>query len=141
MWHEALEDASRLYFGEHNVQGMFEKLEPLHAMLENGGETLREVSFLQCFGRDLQEAAEWCRKFKQSGVENDINQAWDLYYSIFRRINKQLPQLTTLELQYVSPKLLNATDLELAIPGTYKSGDAVVRIKSFAPSLSVITSK
>ncbi|KAJ3083065.1 phosphatidylinositol kinase- protein kinase tor1 [Rhizoclosmatium hyalinum] len=60
---------------------------------------------------------------------------------VFRRINKQLPHLTTLELQYVSPKLLAAKNLELAVPGTYKSGEPVVRIESFFPILTVITSK
>ena len=44
-WHEALEDASRLYFGEHNVQGMLAVLEPLHFMMEKGPETLKEISF------------------------------------------------------------------------------------------------
>ena len=34
MWHEGLEEASRLYFGDHNVEGMFTTLEPLHQMLE-----------------------------------------------------------------------------------------------------------
>jgi phosphatidylinositol kinase/protein kinase (PI-3 family) len=34
MWHEGLEEASRLYFGERNVAGMFAILEPLHQMLE-----------------------------------------------------------------------------------------------------------
>lgn len=28
-----------------------------------------------------------------------VLQAWDLYYHVFKRINKQLPSLTTLELQ------------------------------------------
>ncbi|KAL3621475.1 hypothetical protein CASFOL_036387 [Castilleja foliolosa] len=36
MWHEALEEASRLYFGEHNIEGMLNVLEPLHQMLEEG---------------------------------------------------------------------------------------------------------
>lgn len=38
---------------------------------------------------------------------------------VFRKINKNLPTLTLLELQYVSPKLLNAKDLDLAVPGEY----------------------
>ncbi|KAJ3103710.1 phosphatidylinositol kinase- protein kinase tor1 [Phlyctochytrium bullatum] len=141
MWHEGLEEASRLYFNDQNVEGMFATLEPLHQMLERGPETLREISFNQAFGRDLQEALDWCRKYKRTQNINDLNQAWDLYYHVFRRINKQLPQLTTLELQYVSPKLLAARDLELAVPGTYKSGDPIIRITSFFPTLNVITSK
>lgn len=48
MWHEALEEASRLYFGEHNIEGMLNVLEPLHAMLEEETEiTIKEQAFIQ----------------------------------------------------------------------------------------------
>ncbi|KAG8142392.1 hypothetical protein E2320_006314 [Naja naja] len=141
MWHEGLEEASRLYFGERNVKGMFEVLEPLHAMMERGPQTLKETSFNQAYGRDLMEAQEWCRKYMKSGNVKDLTQAWDLYYHVFRRISKQLPQLTSLELQYVSPKLLMCRDLELAVPGTYDPNQQIIRIQSIAPSLQVITSK
>lgn len=50
-------------------------------------------------------------------------------------------QLTSLELQYVSPKLLMCRDLELAVPGTYDPNQPIIRIQSIAPSLQVITSK
>jgi FKBP12-rapamycin complex-associated protein len=59
LWHEGLEEASRLYFGERNVKGMFETLEPLHAMLERGPQTTKENSFhtvsagIVFFWRDL----------------------------------------------------------------------------------------
>ena len=47
-----------------------------------------------------------------------------------------------LSTRYVSPNLLEARDLELAVPGTYEAHtDEVVKIASFAPSLSVIMSK
>ncbi|RKP06910.1 kinase-like domain-containing protein, partial [Thamnocephalis sphaerospora] len=141
MWHEGLEEASRLYFGDHNIDGMFSVLAPLHAMMERGPETLREISFNQAFGRDLQEAHELCHRYQQTFDGKNLNEAWELYYQVFRRITKQLPQLITLELQYVSPKLLQAKDLEIAVPGTYKSDEPVVTISSFAPTLTVITSK
>ena len=47
LWHEGLEEASRLYFGEGNVKGMFAVLEPLHQMMERGPQTLKETSFNQ----------------------------------------------------------------------------------------------
>jgi phosphatidylinositol kinase/protein kinase (PI-3 family) len=34
MWHEGLEEASRLYFTEKNPDGMIAVLEPLHDLLE-----------------------------------------------------------------------------------------------------------
>ncbi|KAK7428315.1 phosphatidylinositol kinase-related protein kinase tor1 [Neonectria magnoliae] len=141
LWHEGLEEASRLYFGDHNIEGMFATLEPLHELLERGPETLREISFAQAFGRDLKEAQDWCRQYETSQDVNDLNQAWDLYYQVFRRISRQLPQVTTLELTYCSPKLLNAKDLDLAVPGTYKSGQPIVSIVSFETTFSVINSK
>jgi phosphatidylinositol kinase/protein kinase (PI-3 family) len=36
---------------------------------------------------------------------------------VFQKIEKQLPQLTALDLQYVSPELLNVRNLDLAVPG------------------------
>ena len=141
-WHEALEEASRLYFGEQNVDGMFAVLAPLHHILERtGAETLQEMSFAQAYGRELREAREYCEKFKESGREEDLNQAWDLYYHVFKRINKQLPTLTTLELRYVSHRLLSARDLELSLPGNYIPGGELVTIAWFAPTMHVITSK
>lgn len=51
MWHEALEEASRLYFGEHNIEGMLKVLEPLHELLEEGAmgnnTTIKEKAFIQ----------------------------------------------------------------------------------------------
>ncbi|XP_063386567.1 serine/threonine-protein kinase mTOR [Cydia fagiglandana] len=140
-WHEALEEASRLYFSEHDVKAMFKTLEPLHAMLERGAQTTKEVSFTQAYGRDLNEAQEWCNRFKETNAVRDLNQAWDLYYHVFRRISRQLPQLTSLELQYVSPRLLNCRDLELAVPGSYVPDLPLIRIAHIQSSLQVITSK
>lgn len=33
-WHEGLEEASKHYFADQNIEGMFEVLEPLHDMVE-----------------------------------------------------------------------------------------------------------
>ena len=109
--------------------------------MSHGPTTPMEVSFVQQYGHDLGEAHSWCLKFMQSRKDSDLHQAWDLYYHVFKRISKQLPGLTSLELQAVSPALLAAKDLELAVPGTYIAGEAVVNIASFGTQLQVITSK
>ncbi|GHJ88255.1 hypothetical protein NliqN6_4657 [Naganishia liquefaciens] len=140
-WHEGLEEASKYYFGEHNPEGMFAVLEPLHDMVQKGPETLRETAFAQTFGHDLQAAREHCRRYRQTNEVAELNQAWDIYYSVFKRLSKQLTSLTSIELQYVSPRLLRARDLELAIPGTYQSGKPIVRISYVLPTFAIIGSK
>ena len=46
-----------------------------------------------------------------------------------------------LHLRQVSPRLLDASDLSLAVPGTYLESGSEIRIRSFSPLLRVITSK
>ncbi|KAK4911762.1 phosphatidylinositol kinase-related protein kinase tor1, partial [Elasticomyces elasticus] len=141
LWHEGLEEASRLYFGDNDVEGMFATLAPLHELLDRGAETLREVSFAQAFGHDLHEARQFCNAYKKNHEAVDLNQAWDLYYNVFRKIARQLPQLMQLDLKYVSPRLKDARDLELAVPGQYMSGRQPTTISSFDHIFSVIPSK
>ena len=141
LWYEGLEDASRQFFGEHNTEKMFATLEPLHDLLKRDPETLRENNFQNSFGRDLNDAYEWVLNYKRTNDITNLNQAWDIYYNVFRRISRQLPQLQTLELQHVSPKLQAAHDLDIAVFGTYQVGRPVIKIKYFDPIFIVISSK
>lgn len=141
LWHESLEEASRLYFGDKNVQAMLEMLEPLHKHLERGPTTLKEMSFKNAFGNDLKLAQNYCQKFLATGDVKHVTQAWEFYYHVFKKISKQLPNLTSLELQYVSPKLLKCVDLELAVPGVYHPNKPVVKISKIGSDLQVINSK
>ncbi|KAJ7247605.1 atypical/PIKK/FRAP protein kinase [Mycena haematopus] len=140
-WHEGLEEASRLYFTEKNADGMIAVLQPLHDLLDQGPQTARETSFAQVFGRELREARDACRRYRTYGETSELDKAWDIYYAVFKKVEKQLPQLTTLDLQYVSPRLLKARDLDLAVPGTYRSGREIISIEKFSPKLTVIASK
>jgi FKBP12-rapamycin complex-associated protein len=150
LWHSALEEASRVFFGEGNERAFLALLLPLHErMVSPGPQTQREVAFLQAFGQELETALGWLRSYKRrldAGVDKkdcagDAAAAWDAYYSIFRKINKGLNQEMSLELPLVSPRLLAAHDLELGVPGTYTAGAPVVRIMALCPSIDVIASK
>lgn len=141
LWHESLEDASKYYFGENNVNGMLETLERLHKMMDRGATTTKENLFLQAYGRDLHEARECCARYMTSKNSRDIDLAWEKYYHVFKRITRQLPNMLSLELSMVSPKLMASTNLELAIPGTYEPNKPIIRIQSFNPNIQVISSK
>ena len=45
-WYEGPEEASRLYFGEHDCKEMYALLEPLYRMIERGATTLKETPFI-----------------------------------------------------------------------------------------------
>ncbi|ETO28610.1 phosphatidylinositol kinase Tor2 [Reticulomyxa filosa] len=140
-WYEALETASRLYFGEKDPKAMLAQVDEMHEVMKQGATTLNEIAFEDTYGRDLAEAREWCQRYRVTGNESDLNQAWEYYAFVFRQISQHLPNLKHLELQYVSPKLQKAQDLQLAVPGTYNAHKDTVSISAFQQSLRVIDSK
>jgi len=71
----------------------------------------------------------------------DINQAWDIYYVIFRKISTKQKEVQFYELRNVAPKLLASENLQIAVPGTFKSNKPIVKISKFNSILPVLASK
>ncbi|EMS15353.1 FKBP12-rapamycin complex-associated protein [Entamoeba histolytica HM-3:IMSS] len=147
-WHEALEEASKEFYVNHSFDGMMAILQPLYDRLEKGGETQNERGFLQSYGKDLRDAFELCIRFKNKGKrasekDHDIEGAWEIFFRIYKRIHKSINAVAVLELPHVSPRLMEAHDLDIAVPGTYKAQNVnnIIRIKSIAPVLNIIPSK
>ncbi|KAJ7085298.1 FAT domain-containing protein [Mycena epipterygia] len=86
-------------------------------IVEQDPQTVRETSFNQVFGTELRHAWEACRRYQ-------LDNAWGISFAVFQKIEKQLPQLTALDLQC-----------------TYQSGREVIYIANFAPRLTVISAK
>ena len=164
IWHEGLEEASRLYYAESNVDDMLDLLVPLHEKIERGAETHQENDFINSFGQELAQAHAHLKDYISlvnedrsnvaTGSETDspsgrlrqmadaaMNKAWDVYYMVFRRINKRIPALTKLELDQCSPALSCARSLELGVPGSYRVDGTYVKIEKFISSVQVINSK
>ncbi|KAJ2746135.1 phosphatidylinositol kinase- protein kinase tor1 [Coemansia sp. BCRC 34301] len=144
MWQEGLDNASKCYYGRGDPVEMMKILKPLHKLAGNP-ETLREYHFVQMFGAELAVAEEQMDRFFACapGPENVvfIQQAWESYYQIFRRIQKLFPDPTSLALKDTAPTLLKCRDMHLAVPGTYDPDSEVVRIGSFSPVVDVYPSK
>lgn len=87
LWFESLEDASRVYFGEKDIGKMFRLLHPLHQMMDRGHETIHEATFLQEHGGDLANCRVCCETFERTGARIVLQQAWDRYYMLYRRVS------------------------------------------------------
>lgn len=104
---------------------MIDTLEPLHAVIERGSSTLNERTFLDSYSNDLTQAHECIRRYQRSKDQRELHQAWDLYHQVFKRIHAQLPNITSLELDYVSPRKTSGGPL------FFNSIDIKVKIKVF----------
>lgn len=139
LFYETLEDAYK-YFQKKNYSEMLKLLEGLQKTVETA-ETLSEISFQQTYGRDFQEAWEWCQSFIETENFADLTQAWEIYYIISNKIQQQINTMKTIDLKYVSEKLYSFKDLEINVPGTYEPGKDIVKIHSFHHHLEIIESK
>uniref|UniRef100_A0A8R1HG24 non-specific serine/threonine protein kinase n=1 Tax=Caenorhabditis japonica TaxID=281687 RepID=A0A8R1HG24_CAEJA len=136
-WHDALDEASRVYFHDNNVQAMFDALREMNEVMQKGPPTtMKEHSFTQTYSADLKEAGQYVLAFDKSGNVKDLNQAWDIYCAVFKKLRDQLSTLNSLDLVYVSPNLVSAKDLELAVPGTYDPSAPIVSIASFSSKMN-----
>ncbi|KAJ3423742.1 serine/threonine-protein kinase mtor [Anaeramoeba flamelloides] len=140
-WHEALDDCLRIYFGEKDSQSMLAILKPLHDDLQNRPKTQNEQIFFQNYGKKLNEAWDCCIKFLKSKNKKHLEQAWSIYYPLFKKMKHEIPQITYLDLDHVSPKLDQANNFELALPGTYVANKEIVRISKFSKRFEIIPSK
>eukprot|EP00048_Salpingoeca_helianthica_P003613 m.68925 g.68925 ORF g.68925 m.68925 type:complete len:2501 (+) comp12804_c0_seq1:29-7531(+) len=144
MWSEGLEEASKS-FSEGDYDTMMTILAPLHEKMEEllkaAEYTEREKEFVELFGKELQDAWGHCQRFRRGGPRQCITSAWDIYYSMYRRITKLLSQISMLDLREVSLKLATAKALKLVVPGTYRRTPQPVFIHSVEQLLVVINSK
>lgn len=94
LWHEALEEASRLYFRAKNSRAMLQALRPVHALMARGPETAREAQFHAQYGAELQDALGWCAKWEAGGGDKCLEIAWDGYYKV--HLSRAQPRATLL---------------------------------------------
>ena len=98
-WCEAIEEASRIYFSGNDADKMIQFLKPMYTTLYENPRTMNEISFHQGFKSDLLEAWDWCMRYKQTPKhrkfrrKGDINKAWDIYLSVFKKLSKRLKEI------------------------------------------------
>jgi FKBP12-rapamycin complex-associated protein len=73
VWQEAIEEASRIYFGRNDGKAMFNYLDPLHKAMEVEPETMNEIAFYQGYAADLLEGYEWMKRYMVTNAIQDIN--------------------------------------------------------------------
>lgn len=138
-WNEAINEASHCAFSTNDYASMMDILKPLHAELNRGPETLSELAFYQAYSAELKEAESWLLKFQVSANEMDLQQAWNLYYSIYTKLHKM--NLKTIDIENVSPKLTQARNLKAAMPGLHSESSQMVTIAHFDTKMEVFQTK
>jgi FKBP12-rapamycin complex-associated protein len=142
-WYEKFEAAATAFFAQRNYKEMVDIMTDMHNKLNaSSPQTITEADFWQKYARQLSEAREWLRSYKATKRIADLHSAWHIYHAIYKQIDVLIKNSTVLSLQYCSPKLWEARDLEVCLPDSRnKEGRETVRIAAFEPKIVVIPSK
>ena len=113
----------------------------VHEKMDKLPVTMNEIHFHQLYRSDLADAASYLKRYINTHDEMDIKQSWDIYHTVFRNMTDNFNELKYLDLENVSPKLYYFKESEICIPGLYKSGYPIIKIKGFEKQLTVFSSK
>ena len=140
-WSDAIEEGAKLFFQSNDINGMIKILFEVHKKMKKKPETINEVHFHQMFRSELSKAKKYLDHYIETKDVTNIKQSWDIYYPILRRMNNSFSTIKYLDLENISPKLYKFSEGEIEIPGSYRSGDPIVKISSFGQKLPVLNSK
>ena len=140
-WFEAIEEATRMHFSNANLDAALSLLYLMHKKMYKEPETMNEINFHQNYSCMLKEAENWLNIYMKDKNDQCINQAWEIYYTVYKMIYEQIKEMKSVDLINVSPELLKMKNLEISVPGMYKSGESIVKIASFDYILPVLSSK
>ena len=140
-WSDAIEEGAKLFFQSNDINGMIKILFEVHKKMKKKPETINELHFHQMFRSELSKAKKYLDHYIETKDETNIKQSWDIYNPIFRRMNNSFSTIKYLDLENISPKLYKFSEGEIEIPGSYRSGDPIVKISSFGQKLPVLNSK
>ncbi|XP_049848979.1 uncharacterized protein LOC126316985 [Schistocerca gregaria] len=136
----ALEKACWFY-GCRNIKKMLQVLDSYYAGLACPAVTTIERGFRQQYAGILNKAWKECELYRKSQNENHITQAASLYTKVYNSISLQLKNLKNLNLSDVSPRLLETSSFNLAVPATYQAHQPIVTIERFCRAIKIIPSK
>ncbi|KIJ50878.1 hypothetical protein M422DRAFT_244825 [Sphaerobolus stellatus SS14] len=149
LWREGLAKSGRHYLNG-SAKDMLASLRPFYDLFERPT-TPAEMEFRNVYGSHLENARILCEQNILEGDKKYFDQAWNIYLKVYYQLDKTKPEVRLptrpskgskfFDLHSVAPALVEAVNLDLAVPGTYTSGSPVVRILKFKPLVMYLNTK
>jgi FKBP12-rapamycin complex-associated protein len=119
-WLETIENSAKSLVNKDYI-GMINQLIKMHNKMNKQMVNLYEINFYQRYGTELKEAEKYINKLIKEQNLNYLNEAWEIYHSIYKRIGENYSKFQSISLQYISTKLYNFQDSNIIMPGSFHS--------------------
>ena len=141
VWYAELEEIWKRWVTDGDPDAMRASLDQLHNMLHHP-ETGCEEQFKSEYGKTLAEAYNFIADYRTSHKQAHISQAWEIYTNVYLKIERLLPSMNSLNLNYVSPVLEEkGRKLKLVVPGQYHPSKEYPTIERVVSSMKVLPTK
>ena len=117
-WKEAIEEASKMLVNK-NYNGLINQLNKVHNQMNENPDNLYEIHFNQCFHIELKEAENYLKKYIKTQNERYIKEAWEIYQTIYNKIQIKYKNMINISLEYISPLLSSIKENKIGLPGYY----------------------
>ena len=144
-WLDELQTIHKQWTEDDDLGRVVEGLAPLVALLD-APRTSAEENFVSEHGAHIREGyrlmGEAAAHRTPSAAAAKAKEAWSLLDDLYNRFDAQVKSITTLVMDYVSPRLVtHGRNQSIAVPGTYAGRPDFPRIASFVPGMAVMNSK
>eukprot|EP01063_Lacrimia_lanifica_P009384 TRINITY_DN1637_c0_g1_i1.p1 TRINITY_DN1637_c0_g1~~TRINITY_DN1637_c0_g1_i1.p1 ORF type:complete len:3223 (+),score=943.34 TRINITY_DN1637_c0_g1_i1:82-9750(+) len=155
-WGCGIEEARWLLYSERDPASAVRTLHGLHLLMDVKPASEHETIFHSQFSEKLAAArasllsAEQYLRPRQQAREREgamrafhekLEETMHTYKDIHKDIEARLSKMPYLDLDFINADLGSATDLSVAVPGTYVADQPVVQIQSFSKQFYIIPSK
>ena len=119
-WSEAIEDIAKP-FQDGDINSFINQMTKLHEKMPKKPYSMYEINFFQKFISELNEAEENLQLYKTTKKIEYAKISWEFYHNIYKKIVKYYESFQLISLEYISPKLYNFQNSNIAIPSSYDS--------------------
>ena len=102
-----------------NYNGLINQLNKVHKQMNSSPKSLYEVHFYQCFYYELKEAENYLKEYIKNPYPRYIKEAWEIYQTVYNSIQSKYKNMSSISLEYISPKLSNIGENQIGLPGYF----------------------
>ena len=123
-WFETIEEISKTFQSKDYIS-FANQMMKLHEKMIRNPRNMYEIHFYQKFNSDIAEAEEYLRQYINTKENEYAKEAWEIYHRLYKKLLDHYKTFESISLEYISPKLDNFQESNIALPGTYLNNENI----------------
>ena len=106
-------------FKNKDYKSIANQMMKFHEKLIKKPNNMYEIHFYQRYIAEIKDAEELLKQYKRTQEYEYVKQAWEIFHLLFIKIINHYKIFNIISLEYISPKLYDFQESNIALPGTF----------------------